>query len=152
MPLASPEVSAIAALAGSAIGGVTPLISNYVSQRSITRRELLSRELNERQTLYAEFMRFAATVYVQARTSSLEKLDDLVILHSYVGRMRLLASPPVIEAAEEFAQIVTRNYGEQNVSIDVLRESTLADHVEPLKEFSLRCREELDRLIRSGTL
>ncbi len=150
MPLASPEVSAIAALAGSAIGGITPLISNYVAQRSITRRELLSRELNERQTLYAEFIRFAGTVYVQARTSHLKELDDLVVLHSYVGRMRLLASPPVIEAAEEFAQLVTKNYGEENVTIEVLRETTLADHVEPLKKFSLRCREELDRLIRTG--
>jgi hypothetical protein len=91
-------------------------------------------------------------VYVHARTSHLEKLDDLVVLHSYVGRMRLLASTAVIEAAEEFAQLVTRNYGEQNVSIEVLRESTLADHVEPLKEFSLRCREELHRLIRTGVL
>ena len=149
MSFASPEVSVVAALAGATIGGITPLLSNYVSQRSITRRELLSRQLSERQTLYADFMSFAAKAYVQARTSHLEKLDDLIMLYSFVGRMRLIASTPVLKAAEDFALLVSTKYGEEDVSIEEIREAALADRVEPLREFSLRCREELHRLTRS---
>jgi hypothetical protein len=43
-------VSAVAALTGSALGGLTPIISNYLIQRGLTQRELLTHELVERQT------------------------------------------------------------------------------------------------------
>jgi hypothetical protein len=32
-------LSALAALGGSALGGITPLVSNYLIQRGLTRRE-----------------------------------------------------------------------------------------------------------------
>jgi hypothetical protein len=80
----------ISALASSAIGGITPIITNHVVQRSMVQRELLGRELSDRQTLYGEFIHFAAQVYVQTRTTSLEKLDDLILLYALVGRIRLM--------------------------------------------------------------
>jgi len=40
-------ISAVAALSGSALGGITPIISNYLIQRGLTQRELLNRELAE---------------------------------------------------------------------------------------------------------
>ena len=113
MAMNSAEMSTLAALTGSALGGITPIISNTLIQRSLTKRELLSKELSQRQDLYSEFIRFAATVYVQATTSRLDKVDDLIVLYAFVGRIRLLASEPVIKAAEDFAQLVTRRYGEQ---------------------------------------
>jgi hypothetical protein len=47
-------ISALAALGGSAFGGITPLISKYLIQRGMTAREMLSRELVSRQTLYSD--------------------------------------------------------------------------------------------------
>jgi hypothetical protein len=61
-------VSALAALGGSALGGITPLISNYLIQRGMTARELLSRDLVSRQTLYADFIQFGTKLYVSATT------------------------------------------------------------------------------------
>lgn len=150
MDLTSAELSTLAALAGSAIGGITPLISNQLIQRSVTKRKLLSRELSERRSLYAEFIRFAATVYVQATTTNLKKLDDLILLYALVGRIRLLGSPPVIHAAETFVTVVTRRFGENNLTVEDLRVASLAPHIDPLNEFSLRCREELRNLFRQG--
>jgi hypothetical protein len=69
-------LSALAALGGSALGGITPLVSNYLIQRGLTRRELLSRELADRQTLYAEFIQFATKVYVSASTKQLDDMDE----------------------------------------------------------------------------
>lgn len=150
MTMSPAELSAIAALAGSALGGIAPIISNQVVQRGLTQRELLSRELAERQNLYAEFIRFAQSVYVKATTTSLEKIDDLVMLYALVARIRLLGSAPVIQAAEAFAQLVTTRYGEKNLSIEEIRASVLGPHIDPLNEFSARCREEIRHLLQHG--
>ncbi len=84
-------ISALAALTGSAVGGLTPIISNYLIQRGLTQRELLTHELVERQNLYAEFIRFGTTLYVSATTKQPqdENLDDLVKLYALVGRIQL---------------------------------------------------------------
>lgn len=150
MALNSAELSAVSALAGTAIGGITQFISNNVVQRSLTQREMASRELAERLTLYAEFIRFGATVYTEASTSNLDKLDDLVFLHALVGRIRLLGSEPVIQAAEDFTYLVTKRYGEKKLSLEDMREVTSQPHLNPLQDFSMRCREEIRHLLRFG--
>jgi hypothetical protein len=141
-------VSAVAALTGSALGGLTPIISNYLVQRGLTQRELLTHELVERQNLYAEFIRFGTTLYVSATTREPqdENLDDLVKLYALVGRIRLYASTPVIEAAQEFAALVTEKYGSPAISIDDLRSATVKPHVDPLHPFSAQCRKELEEI------
>ena len=49
--------SVLAALCGSLVGGSTPILSNFVLQRSLTQRELANREIAQREELYAEFIR-----------------------------------------------------------------------------------------------
>lgn len=139
-------ISALAAIGGSALGGLTPLISNYLIQRGLTERELLNRELAARQSLYSEFIQFATKLYVSARTKQLDDVDDLVALYALISRMRLFASALVIEAAESFATEVMKRYGEANLSIEDLKSVALAPHVDPLNVFSTRCREELRTL------
>jgi hypothetical protein len=143
-------LSALAALAGSALGGITPLISNYLIQRGLTKRELLGRELTARQSLYAEFIQFATKVYVRATTKKQTDadMDDLIALYALMSRIRLVASNGVIEAAEDFAADVTRRYGEEPLSMEALRSATLAPHIDPLNVFSSRCRDELRQLLR----
>jgi hypothetical protein len=143
-------LSALAALGGSALGGITPLISNYLIQRGLTKRELLGRELAERQTLYADFIQFATKVYVTATTKNLDDVDDLVALYALVSRIRLFASEPVIEAAEQFAARVTKRYGEAALSMEDLRSATLAPHVDPLHDFSSLCRQEMRVFLSKG--
>jgi len=107
------EISAVAALSGSALGGLTPIIGNYLVQRGLTEREMLERELGARQSLYSDFIQFATKMYVNATTKELEDADDRVALYALISRIRLIASTPVIEAAEEFAANVTKRYGEK---------------------------------------
>ena len=143
-------LSALAALGGSALGGITPLISNYLIQRGLTKRELLSRQLDERQTLYADFIQFATKVFVNATTKSLDDVDDLVALYALVSRIRLFASEPVILAAEAFAARVTKRYGEASLSMEDLRNATVAPHVDPLHDFSTLCRQEMRTFLFNG--
>jgi len=148
----TPALSALAALGGSALGGITPLVSNYLIQKGLTKRELLTRELSVRQTVYVEFIQFATKVYVSATTKQLDEgaTDELIGLYALVSRIRLFASKPVIKAAEEFATRVTKLFGEQALSIQDLRDATLAPHVDPLNEFSTECREEMRFFLGSG--
>lgn len=143
-------ISAVAALTGSALGGVTPIISNYLIQRGLTERELLTRELAERQNLYSEFIRFGTTLYVKATTKEPqdENVDDLVTLYALVNRIRLYSSAPVIKAAQDFAALVTEKYGSAAISMEALRSATLKPHVDPLNAFSIQCRQELDEIFR----
>ncbi len=143
-------ISALAALSGSAMGGVAPIVTNYLIQRSATERELLTQELRERQTLYSEFIKFGVPLYVDVTTKNpnQEKVEDLVQLYALVSRIRLYASAPVIEAAQAFAALVTQRYGAAGISLDELRNAAIAPHIDPLHAFSDRCREELREIFR----
>jgi hypothetical protein len=89
-------------------------------------------------------------VYVQATATYLEEIDDLVALYALVSSIRLVASSPVIDASEEFAQSVTKRYGEKNLSLEDLSDAAVApDHVDPLNTFSTRCRDELQSILRN---
>jgi hypothetical protein len=143
-------ISAVAALTGSALGGITPIISSYLVQKGLTQRELLNRQLAERQMLYSDFIQFGAKLYVSTTTlePGQESVEDLTALYALVSRIRLYASPPVIEAAQEFADLVTKLSASAAVSIQDLKAATLARHIDPLNSFSNRCREELGQMYR----
>jgi hypothetical protein len=143
-------ISAVAALSGSALGGLTPIVSNYLIQRGLTQRELLTRELAERQSMYSEFIRFGTTLYVRAITNEPqhENLDDLVALYALVGRIRLYASGAVFKAAEDFAALVTEKYGNEAIPMEVLRSAAVKSRVNPLSAFSIECRKELEGISR----
>ena len=141
-------ISALAALGGSALGGITPIMSNYLIQRGMTEREMLSRELASRQALYSDFIQFGTKLYVSASTKQLDDIDELVALYALISRIRLFASEPVIEAAELFATQMTERFGEAVMTIEALKSATLSHHFDPLNVFSSRCREELKLLFR----
>lgn len=141
-------VSALAALGGSAFGGITPLLSNFLIQRGMTEREIMSRELVSRQTLYSDFIQLGTRIYVSASTKEVDDADELVALYALISRMRLFASEPVIEAAERFAAQMTERFGETAMTIEALRSATVSRHADPLNVFSSCCREELRALLR----
>lgn len=84
-------VSALAALAGSALGALTPITTNHFLQKSQTQRELLTGSYGFVKILYSQFIQAAARVYGSAVTSNLERLDDVVELYAFVGRIRLIS-------------------------------------------------------------
>src|SRR5580692_2105943 len=112
--------SVLAALSGSVIGASTPVLSNFVIQRSATQRELTNREIAQREELYAEFIRQGTACYAKALSQSLEKIDDIVAIYALVNRIRLFASDSVLEAAEEFVTRLISKYSEPNLSIEQL--------------------------------
>ncbi len=150
--LNSASINILAALSGTAVGSLAPVISNYVLQKSITQRDLLNRQLGQRETLYSDFIQEASRLYADALIHDLNGLNDLVSLFALVSRIRLLASPHVIQSAEDFVKIIVRHYGEPNVTLEQMRSSALAAKVDPLGIFSAACRKELRDILRRGAL
>lgn len=135
--------SVLAALSGSVIGASTPVLSNFVLQRSVAQRELTNREIAQREELYSEFIRQGMACYAKALSQGLEHIDELVAMYALVNRIRLFASPSVLEAAEAFVEKLVEKYGEKNMTIEQIKLVALEKHVDPLNDFSLKCRSEL---------
>ena len=144
-------VSALAALGGSSVGALTPVLSNYVLQRSVTQRDLANREIEQRETLYADFIKEGSRLYANSITHGLDDIDELVALYSLVNRIRLFASEPVVHAAESFVKKIVQHYGEPNLTFDQVRNVALSSKADPLDMFSRVCRRELRDILRRGT-
>src|SRR3984957_20354867 len=135
--------SVLAALSGSVIGASTPILSNFVLQRSLTQREMTNREIAQREELYSEFIRQGTSFYGKALSQSLEDIDEIVAMYALLNRIRLFASGSVLEAAEAFVRKLVARYGERNMTIEQIESVALEQHADPLSDFSLKCRLEL---------
>ena len=61
-------VSAMAAVFGSLAGGSATVATAWVTQRTLSKRELLGAEIRTRQTLYGEFIRECSKLVVDSFT------------------------------------------------------------------------------------
>jgi hypothetical protein len=143
-------INAVAAFGGSSAALLGPILSNYVLQRGLAVRELLNRQISQRETLYSDFINEAARVYAVSITHALDNFEDLVCLYALVSRIRLFASEPVVIAAEELVKTIVAHYGEANLSVDQLRQAALAAKADPLATFSLACRKEMREIVQRG--
>jgi hypothetical protein len=136
-------ISALAALGGSSLGTMGTVLSNYVLQRSVTRRDMMNHVFANRQTLYSDFISEAARLYGDAMTQNSYSLNELVTLYSLVGRIRLSASEPVMTAAEAVVKLIVSRYGEANLTLEDLRAAALSSKTDPFHLFSTACRRDL---------
>ena len=125
--------SVLAALSGSVIGATTPVLSNFVLQRSVTQRELTNREIAQREELYSEFITRGTACYAKALSQSLDNIDELSAIYALVNRIRLFASGSVLEAADVFVKNLVERYGENNMSIEQLMTLVRERHPDPPK-------------------
>lgn len=94
------SISALAALAGSVIGGLTSVGTTFVGQRIQTLADHRAHDKAHRQDLYREFIEEASKLYGDALTRTKAEVTSLVGIYAKISRMRILSTEPVIEAAE----------------------------------------------------
>ena len=92
--------SAFAALAGSAIGGLTSLTASWLTQRTQVRAQQIAHDVATRENLYKDFIEETSTLYADALEHDQADTSRLVRLYALVSRMRVRSSPPVIESAD----------------------------------------------------
>jgi hypothetical protein len=141
-------ISALAALIGASIGGLTSVIASWLLHQRQVRVQWLGQEANRRRDLYKEFIEDASKCYVDALQHDTGDVPALVALHATIGRMRILSSPTVVASAEKVRRKILDTYLEPDKSFPELRElvRTKGDSVDLLREFSEACREEFAAL------
>ncbi len=136
-------VSAMAAVLGSLVGGSATIATAWVTQRTLSKRELLGAEIRMRQTLYGEFIRECSKLVVDSFTHTLDKPETLLPVYEVVNRIRLCASDAVLAEAELMLKRITEQYYSPNLSIEEIRMLVQSHGPDPLKSFGEACRVEL---------
>lgn len=143
-------ISALAALGGSAIGALAPVLTNVLVQRSAAKHDVASRMVTSREALYSDFIKEASGLFVASVTHNLEDLGDLVSLYALVSRIRLCSTDPVLHAAEDAVKRITEHFSETNISIEQVARDVVSAKADPLSAFSFACRKELNDIVRGA--
>src|SRR5580698_10229870 len=134
-------ISALAALTGAAVGGLTSGIANWLNHRSQVRAQWLNHEKNRRQVLYKDFTEEASKCYIDALQHNEADIPGLVGLYAKLSRMRALSSQAVVHHAEDVARKILDTYLEPDKSFVELREMAIDGSIDLLRNFSDACHE-----------
>ena len=136
-------VSAMAAVFGSLVGGSATVATTWITQRTLSKRELLGMEIRARETLYGEFIRECSKLVLDSFTHTLDKAEKLLPVYELLNRIRLCASDAVLAEAEEMLKRITEQYYSPNLSVEEIRMLFQSHGPDPLKSFGETCRVEL---------
>jgi hypothetical protein len=149
--------SAFAALAGSTIGSLTTLAASRLTQREQLRTQQLTHDIAQREDLYKGFIEAASILYVDAiehEPADVADASKLVGLYALISRMRILSSLPIIEHADRVVRTIIDTYlGPKMTLREVSEALNTSAFVDPLRDFSEACRDELRTIVlrpRSG--
>jgi hypothetical protein len=138
-------LSALSAIAGSLVGGLTSAFTTWLSQRSQARAGQLAREMSRRDDLYKDFIAAASKAYGNALVSNEPQVQELVALYAMISRMRVMSLPRTIACAEKVMRVTIDTYFAPNKTIHELHDELTksATAIDPLKDFSEAARDEL---------
>jgi hypothetical protein len=139
-------VPAFAALAGSAIGGLTSLASAWVTQNRHDRAEHLEQDKIRRQKLYRKFIDEASKLYADALVRSEAEVGAMVSVYALISQMRVVSSRVVIDEAERVVRMIVETYSAPNKTFTELRQAMVAHPTSLLRIFSEKSREELSKV------
>ena len=137
-------VSALAALAGSAIGGLTTFATSWTTQQAQSRAQRVANEKEKREALFGKFLDEAAKLYADAMQNKREDAPAVMIgIYALTNRIRLSSSARVVEKADAITEIIMDTYLSPNMTVEEVRNKWMEQRIDPLRDFSEACREEL---------
>ena len=141
-------ISTFAALAGTAIGGLTSFATSWTTQQWQARAQRFAAERDARAALFGRFLDEAAKLYADALQNRRDDTTGLIGIYALVNRIRLTSSPQVVEAADTVARIIVDAYLAPNITMEEMRANWIDRHIDPLRDFSEACRQELQKFGR----
>ena len=136
-------IGAMSGVLGSLVGGSATVATAWLTQKTLTRRELNVRDMRQREKLYAEFIGECARLLIDAFTHKLEDPEKLLPLYALTNRVRLTASQPVVAEAERLLARITEQYFSRNLTVEEMRQLARSQDADPLRTFGEACRAEL---------
>ncbi len=144
-------ISALSALAGSAVGGLTSAATTWMSQRAQSRAGQISHQMGRREDLYRDFITAASSAYGDALMSNEPRLSELVALYAMISRMRVVSGPRTVECADKVMLAIIDTYFAPNRTVREVRDLLKAGAgIDPLREFSEAARDEVGSTFRVG--
>jgi hypothetical protein len=139
-------ISALAALTGAAVGGLTSGITNWLNLRSQLRAQWLFHEKDRRQVLYRDYIEEASRCYIDALQHDEADIPGLVGLYAKISRMRAMSSRQVVHHAEDVARKILDTYLEPDRSFVQLRDMAVDGTIDLLRGFSDACHDEFEEM------
>jgi gas vesicle protein len=140
---AAPYMSAVAALAGTFVGGITSVATSWLGQQRQTKEHRRAREKEALQTLYRQFIEDASRLYLDALEHNTTEISKLVGIYTTLNRMRVLSSRKVVAEADSALRVIVAVYAKENATFSGIRQSIGQGFLDPLRPFSEACHEEL---------
>jgi len=141
----SASISALAALAGALIGGLTSFATSWLSQRAQARAQQLAHKLTRREELYKAFLEESSRLYADSLIHDTPDVSQLIRLYSMLNLMRVVSSMSVVDHADKVVRMIVNNYLVPNKTFPELRDMVNSGAMDPLRDFSEACREEIQR-------
>jgi len=138
-------ITALAALGGAALGGLTSFATSWTTLRTQMKAQRRDRSKSSRQKLYKAFIDDAAKIYGDALIHDKLETTGLIDLHALVSRMRIVSSRTVIETAVNVVKAITETYSQPNKSPEEIEAMISNGSVDMLRGFSEACREEFEQ-------
>jgi uncharacterized protein Yka (UPF0111/DUF47 family) len=139
-------ISALAALAGATIGGVTSFAATWLTQRTQARVQGLTHSLTVREQLYKAFIKEASKLYADALVHEISDISNLVGLYAMISEMRVISARNTVEGADKVARLIVNTYRSPNKSLPELEDMVNRGAIDVLQTFSEAARQEFRRL------
>lgn len=135
-------ISALAALAGSAIGALASFATTWMTQRFQDRAQRLAQTIARRERLYGDFIDEASRLFGDAFTHGLEDPSKMVGLYAIRSKLMLFASSTIIEEADGVMERIANAYRTDLSDLAALK-NVERDRLDVLRGFAVACRAEL---------
>ncbi|HXD31525.1 MAG TPA: hypothetical protein VN643_10435 [Pyrinomonadaceae bacterium] len=138
-------ITALAALGGAALGGLTSFATSWTTLRTQMKAQRSDNSKSNRHKLYKAFIDEAAKSYGDALIHDKLETTGLIDLHALVSRMRILSSQPVIETAIKVLKVITDTYNQPNKTPEEIEVMINNGTIDILRSFSEACRDEFEQ-------
>jgi hypothetical protein len=132
-------ITAAAAVAGSLAGAFASFLGSKALHREQWRVQQIEKQIAAREQLYSDFIAEATRLGFAALDTKADKAAEFVLIYSLLSRIKLLATQPVITAADQMAKFAVLAHGSDEAKPKPPEKGLAAP-------FSTVCRKELDDL------
>ena len=135
----------LAAIAGSFVGALGSAITTWITARHQDRRDLLGKQIAQREALYADFVGESSRLLVDAMEHNASDLQKLLPIYALLSRIRLRSSEYVLQEAEQVINTIMSTYPQPNLTVEQIQSQAMTAR-DPLIQLSDTCRTELAAL------
>ena len=141
-------IAAFSAILGTTVGGLTTFLTTFLNQRYAMRRDIMAKDVANREQLYSEFLKEVGNLYFDSINRTLDDASQqtsLIAMYSLVGRIRMISSEAVLKAAEKVAEDIVESYKRPPMTFQEFQQLWGAS--DPWHEFTNACRAERESML-----